>query len=307
MPKNKKSEYATITLLALIFAEVLWGINTPVIKLGLKSVPLPLFLSITILGAALLIFPLAKKSWKKLSATDYWLIIIASLIGIALGNVALLMGLERIPSVDVSIIKLFSPLLLFILSVRFLKERLNLRTFAGILVAFAGAAVLIGRPWQAGHQNEGVGALLIILSVLCDVTATLIMKPVLARASSPQVTFVHLSVGILPITLYSLSYLPSLDYSAIGKQGLIAIIANILLITAANILFMFGLKYRKAQEIGIFQYISPVATFIAAWFILSEKPDMSLLIGAPLIFLGIYLAIRKSVPARLTGRQSKFT
>jgi drug/metabolite transporter (DMT)-like permease len=104
----------------------------------------------------------------------------------------------------------------------------------------------------------------------------------------------------LPIAVYSLSYLPDLDYKAVEKQGLIAIIVNILFITAANIFFMFGLKYRKAQEIGIFQYVSPVATFIAAWFILSEKPDTSLLIGAPLIFLGIYLAIRKSAPARLS-------
>jgi drug/metabolite transporter (DMT)-like permease len=300
MAKNKKPQYAATTLLVLIAAQVLWGVNTPIIKLGLKTVPLPLFLSVTILGAALLILPLAQRSWKKLSAADYWLIVIASLIGITLGNVVLLMGLERIPSVNVSIIKLFSPLLLFILSVRFLKEQLNLRTFGGILVAFAGAAVLIGQPWQSGHQNEGVGALLIILSVMCDVIATLIMKPVLSRSSSPQITFIHLSVGILPIAVYSLSYLPDLDYKAVEKQGLIAIIVNILFITAANIFFMFGLKYRKAQEIGIFQYVSPVATFIAAWFILSEKPDTSLLIGAPLIFLGIYLAIRKSAPARLS-------
>jgi drug/metabolite transporter (DMT)-like permease len=300
MAKNKKPQYAATTLLVLIAAQVLWGVNTPIIKLGLKTVPLPLFFSVTILGAALLILPLAQRSWKKLSAADYWLIVIASLIGITLGNVVLLMGLERIPSVNVSIIKLFSPLLLFILSVRFLKEQLNLRTFGGILVAFAGAAVLIGQPWQSGHQNEGVGALLIILSVMCDVIATLIMKPVLSRSSSPQITFIHLSVGILPIAVYSLSYLPDLDYKAVEKQGLIAIIVNILFITAANIFFMFGLKYRKAQEIGIFQYVSPVATFIAAWFILSEKPDTSLLIGAPLIFLGIYLAIRKSAPARLS-------
>src|ERR1700741_2383299 len=101
MPKTKKPQYTATTLLALIAAEVLWGVNTPVIKLGLKSVPLPLFLSVTILGAALLIFPIAKRSWKKLPATDYWLIVVASLIGITLGNVALLMGLERIPSVNV--------------------------------------------------------------------------------------------------------------------------------------------------------------------------------------------------------------
>jgi drug/metabolite transporter (DMT)-like permease len=53
---------------------------------------------------------------------------------------------------------------------------------------------------------------------------------------------------------------------------------------------MYGLKHRKAQNVGIFQYIHPVVTVIAAWFILAEFPDKKLIAGAVLIFMGIYLS-----------------
>jgi drug/metabolite transporter (DMT)-like permease len=295
MLKTKSQKIATSSLLALVFAEILWGVNKPVIKLGLKTVPLPLYLSVTILGAALLVAPLAIKNWRPLRRKDYALLIIGSIISITLGNVALLMGLQRVPAVNASLIGLFSPLLLFILSVQFLKERMSLKTFAGILIAFAGAAIIVGIPWNTAGSSQvlATGNLLVVLSVLCDVIGTLICKPILKRASAYQVTFIHLLSGILPITVFSLRYLPDLSPSHAGKNGYVTMGFNIIAITLANCLFMYGLKHKKAQEVGVFQYIGPIATIIAAWFILAEVPNGRIIIGAAFIFVGLYLAEAK--------------
>ncbi|HYH36067.1 MAG TPA: EamA family transporter, partial [Candidatus Saccharimonadales bacterium] len=105
MLKTKKKKL-TSAFLALSLAEILWGINVPVIKLGLETVPLPVFLSVTILGAGLLILPFARTHWKPLARKDHFLIIIGSLLSISLGNVVLLMGIQRIPSVNASLISL---------------------------------------------------------------------------------------------------------------------------------------------------------------------------------------------------------
>jgi drug/metabolite transporter (DMT)-like permease len=291
MSKTKSQRIVISSFFALVFAQILWGINTPVIKLGLRTVPLPLYLSVTILGAALLVAPMAYKTWKPMRRQDYILLIIGSMISITLGNVVLLMGLQRVSAVNASLIGLFGPLLLFILSVQFLKESINLRTFIGILIAFVGAAIVIGKPWGAGSSPEALtGNLLLVLSVFCDVMGTLICKPILKRAGFYQVTFVYLLAGILPIVVFSLQDVYALSPSRAGRDGYLAMAFNILAITAANCLFMYGLKHRKAQEVGIFQYIHPIATVIAAWFILAEVPNMKLIIGAIFIFVGIYLA-----------------
>jgi drug/metabolite transporter (DMT)-like permease len=290
--KNKR---LTSAFLALSVAEILWGINVPVIKVGLQNVPLPVFLSVTILGSGILILPFARKHWKPLKQKDYLLLIIASILSISLGNTVLLMGIERIPSINASLISLLSPLLLFILSVEFLKERLSMRTFIGILIAFAGAAIVIGKPWEATDSNQMIlGSLFVVLSVLCDVVATLMLKPLLKRVHPYQLTSLHLIWGIIPIAIYSLPHLYSLSPGNAGKNGYLAIFFNIVLITVANCLFYMGLKKKKAQEVGIFRYLHPIATAIAAWIILSEVPGPKIIIGAILIFLGIYYAeIRK--------------
>lgn len=299
MPKTKKKKL-TSAFLALSLAEILWGINVPVIKLGLKAIPLPVFLSVTILGAGILTAPLAYKHWKPIRRKDHLLIIIGSILTISLGNVVLLMGIQRIPSVNASLIILLGPFLLFILSVEFLKERLNFRAFVGILIAFAGAAIVIGKPWEASASNQMIaGSLFVVLAVLCEVISTLMFKPLLKRVHPYQLTSLHLIWGIIPIAIYSLPHLYSLSPDRAGKSGYLAIVLNIALITVANCLFYFGLKKKKAQEVGIFRYLHPVATAIAAWFILSEIPSQKVIIGAALIFLGIYYAEIKKTSKKL--------
>lgn len=296
MVKTKNQKIVVSAVLALILAQIFWGINTPIIKLGLETVPLSVYLSVTILGSALLVLPFALRQWKPLKRSDYALLIIGSLIAITLGNVVLLMGLQRVPAVNAPLIGLFSPLLLFLLSAQFLRERLSFKTFVGILISFAGAAVIIGKPWGGSANPEMLtGNLLLVLAVFCDIIGTLISKSVLKRAGSLQVTFIHLFSGIIPIAIYSLWYLDALSPSKAGRNGYIAIVFNILAITLANCLFMYGLKRKKAQEVGIFNYIHPLVTALAAWVILSEVPDKKIALGASLIFVGIYLAeVRKA-------------
>jgi drug/metabolite transporter (DMT)-like permease len=181
---------------------------------------------------------------------------------------------------------------------------LSLRTFLGILIAFAGAVIIIGKPWQASASDQMVtGSLLIILDVFCQVISTLIFKPLLKRVHPYQVTSLHLLWGILPIIIYSLPRLGALSPDKAGEAGYLAILFNVLLITAANVLFFIGLKKKKAQEVGVFTYIRPVAAAIAAWFILSEVPSQRVLIGGALIFLGIYYAeIRKPKSTNLNPK-----
>ncbi|HEX5456496.1 MAG TPA: DMT family transporter [Candidatus Saccharimonadales bacterium] len=299
MPKTKKQKL-TAAFFALSLAEILWGVNVPVIKLGIQTISIPLFLSITIFISGLLVAPLAYKYWKPLKNKDHFILITGSILSISLGNVALLMGLQRIPSVNASLISLLGPFLLFILSVEFLKERLSFKTFVGILIAFAGAAIIIGKPWEASDSNQAVtGSLFVVLAVLCEVISTLMFKPLLKRIHPYQLTSLHMLWGILPIAVYSLPNLYMLSPDHAGRNGYLAMFFNIILITFANCLFYMGLKYKKAQEVGIFRYLHPLATAIAAWFILSEVPSRKIIIGGALIFLGIYYAqVRRSKKLR---------
>lgn len=289
---KKQTQSYILPILALVIAQVLWGINTPVIKLGLKSVPLAVYHSVTIMGAALLILPFALKTWKKLSLKGYTLLILGSVIAISLGNVALLLGIERTPSVNAPLIGLLQPLLLMVLSVLVLRERFSTKTLLGICAALLGAALVIGKPWDFSGTGATIalGNMFLILAVLCNVVGVLVSKKALKQADPYQVVFIQLFFGIIPVVIFATRYIPSLSVGSIGKTGFYAIVYNIIAVALANLLFMYALQRKKAQDAGIFTYLHPIVTAIAAWFVLAEKPSGKLILGALLIFIGIYLA-----------------
>lgn len=286
--KNKN----IVPTLSLICAQIMWGLNTPVIKLGLQHVSLPLYHSVTIFGASILLLPSAIKHWKPLKFKYYAMLIISSIIAISIGNIALLMGLKRVPSINAPLIGLFGPLTLFVLSSQFLKEKLNLKVFIGIIVALFGGLLCISGTVGGGSfgLDSLTGNMLIILSVLSGVVSTLICKPVLKRASSQQVAFIHLFSGILPVIVFSTKYIGELAPSKLSSTGLLCMAFNIFAVSIANLLFMHGLKNKNAQETALFSYIHPFVTALSAWVILSEQPSANIYAGGFLIILGVYIS-----------------
>lgn len=293
---KQKNKYL-LPIFALIFAQVFWGINTPVIKLGLETVPLPIYHSVTILGASLLLLPMAIKNWKPLALKYYFILIIGSILTISVGNILLLMGLQKTPSVNAPLIGLMQPILLVLLSVHILKEKFSLKTFAGIIISFTGALLILGEPWNWSGSSKDllIGNVLLILSVLCSATSVLICKSVVKRANEYQVVFVELFVGILPTVIFALFTLTSMNLSSIDSIGVQAMAFNIFAVAAANYLFMYGLKRKKVQQVGMFSYIHPVVTAFSAWVILSEVPSSKIAIGGVLICIGIILSEARNI------------
>lgn len=288
MAKQRK----ILPILALTTASVLWGVNVPLVKLGLQTIPVPILISVKFLAASLILLPFALKTWRPLHWKTLALIVLSSLLSITFATIALNEGLKYAPSINVGVIDLLAPLILGLLSVEFLKEHISPKTFTGILVAFAGASIIIGRPWDVSLTGQTVllGNVLIFLAMLSGVISTVITKPLLKKMSSYQATFLFLFIGTLPIVPFAFHALKDWSIHDINTGGYISVIYGIIAITLANFLFMYGLRYKKAHSVGIFRYIEPVVIIIAAWFILGEHVSSKFAIGAALVFLGIYLA-----------------
>ena len=61
----------------------------------------------------------------------------------------------------------------------------------------------------------------------------------------------------------------------------------------AHLLFTFGIKFIKTSEIGIFAYVDPIATAIVAIHLLGETITFYYLLGAILVFAGIFIAEKR--------------
>lgn len=281
-----------LPVVALIIAAILWGANTVFIKIGVESIPVPIFMSMRFLAVGLILLPFAIRTWKPLKQKDFLLLCLSSLFYITFSVTALNIGLTKTTAMNASIIWLLSPLLLFILSTSFLKEKINLRTFVGICIALTGALVIIGEPWSLHSSNteEIIGNLLVVISVFCNVISTIICKPIAKRVDSYQLTFMNFVPGIVPIFLYSLTQLPQWDIDNITSASWNALAASIVAVIIANLLFFYALRHKNANEVGIYQYLDTVATIVVAYFLLSEIPTAKFAIGAVLVCIGVYVA-----------------
>jgi drug/metabolite transporter (DMT)-like permease len=281
-----------LPIVALVTAYVLWGFNVPVIKVGIATIPLVVFMVTRFLAASFILLPFAIRTWKPLKRRDLLIMIISSIIWIMVTALTLNVGLLYAPSMNAGVINLLGPLILCILSVEFLKERMSLKTFIGILVAFAGAAVIIGKPWEVSVTGQSVllGNTLYLASMLGAVISAIIAKPILKKMSSYQAAFMYVFPGALCLIPIAITQLDGWSVSEISAKSYMAITYSIIAITLANLFFMYGLKYKQANEVGIFQYLESVALFIGAWFLLGERPSAKFAAGAVLVFIGIYLA-----------------
>jgi drug/metabolite transporter (DMT)-like permease len=184
-----------LPILAVILANVLWGISTPLIKVGLQSIPVPIFISTRFFVAALLLMPLARRVWRPFKGSQWLMLILAAVLDITLSVPAVNLGLTKTTASNAGIIWLLMPVLLFLLSVAFLKEKLSLKTFIGIMLALAGALIIIGKPWHSGGMTSLTGNLLVLLAVFLNALAIIIIKPLTKLFHHWQITFMYYLVG----------------------------------------------------------------------------------------------------------------
>jgi O-acetylserine/cysteine efflux transporter len=288
-----------LPILALLIANILWGLSTPLIKVGLQSIPVPIFIATRFFLAAMLLIPLARKVWRPLKGSQLLKLALAAILDITLSVPAVNLGLTKTTASNAGIIWLLMPILLFLLSVAFLKEKLQLKTFIGIMVALAGSLIIIGKPWDSGGMTSLTGNLLVLLAVFLNALAIIIIKPLTKLFHHWQITFMYYLIGVIPLMIYASTRLGSWQISKTTTNSWLALLACILISTASNPLFYYALRSKTVQNVSVYQYLDPLAAVIGAWFLLAERPTPLFYLGVAFIVAGVYIVEKRPRLRRL--------
>ena len=182
------------------------------------------------------------------------------------------------------------PILIAILAGVFLKEGFPRWLFAGCAVAFAGC-VLIGLANSQAGSRAGLGVALLILAASAYATAVVIQKPVLARASPLQVTWLGCAAG----TLVCLPFAPTLA-GELDDAGTTAIGWMVYLGVAPTALgfatWAFALRRTTAGRLASLAYLIPVVAILLGWALLGETPPELAIAGGALCLAGVAIARR---------------
>lgn len=282
-------------IVALIIANIIWGVASPVFKFALVNIPPFTLAFIRFFLAGLIFLPLTIKKWQKLTPQQWLEIIYVGFFGITVNISFFFLGLEKTESINVPVIASSGPIFIYLLSILFLKEKPKLKVLVGMLIALFGVSFIILSPLFLDGKKIVVGAiegnLFILLATLGTVFQTIVGRNVLRKVNAIQVSTITFLFGSITFLPFIQKEFINWNLSYLNVAGLTGIVYGVLFSSAlAYCLFYYGVSKIKAQEVGIFTYIDPVAAIVVAAPLLHEYPNIYYIIGSLLIFGGIYFA-----------------
>ena len=280
----------------LAFIPVVWGINFIIIKDALVEFSSPqsfnalrwilataiLFLLAVLRGDSLAIAP---RDWGRL----------ALLAGV--GNVAqqltFINGIRLTTAGHSALIMGLSPVMVALANAVLRLERVDRRTWAGVVVSVGGLVLLV-RPEAAGVPRTAFqGDLLTLASAACWAVYTLVSRPLALRY--PPATITALGVGLATGVLVGVGApaLVAQDWHTVGWTGW----GGLLYSGGLTIAFGYALWAMAVRRVGtartaILANLNPVVALASAWVVLGERLDARQALGALLVLVGLGLTRR---------------
>ena len=277
----------------LILANFIWGAGSPIFKWAFESHIHPFTLGFFrfLIPTLLIGFFYRKKISIKMH--DFPKIFFSSLCAITINIGFFLFGIEKTLSINAPIIGSSAPIFLIIGAILFLRERPGKKVFIGNMLGLTGILLIIIEPLiQTNTGGSVLGNIFLIISMLGAVTGAILSKELLKKYSAMTITFWAFFIGLLTFSpffanevhLYGL--LPQLSPPAIFAILFGGIFSSLI----GYGCYYWGLKHIPASQTSIFAYIDPIAGVLVAAPLIHEYPNFFFLIGAVLVFLGIFIS-----------------
>jgi drug/metabolite transporter (DMT)-like permease len=301
--KNFINKYFNlIILLPILF----WAFAFPLIKIGLRELS-PINLTIIRLFlvclAFIIIMILRPKKISKLRRKDIPSLFLLGFLGIVIYHLSLNYGELYLSAGASSLIIATIPLFVIVFAVIFLSEKITQNIIFGIIFSLSGVIIIS----LYGNKNIQIeifyilGALAVLLASIAGAGYTVAGKKLLNRYSPLSLTiyaFLIGCIGLVPFITTSLfEELSNMSIAGWGAVIFLAIFPTVI----GYVLWYVVLELKKASEISIYLYFTPVLATIISYFMLNEEITFLFIIGGGLVILGLYIANTNRFKIKLLG------
>ncbi|MHA6690827.1 DMT family transporter [Devosia sp. A449] len=285
--------------LLLVLAPLFWGGNVVAAKLVVGEIDPLLLLASRCLGATLFIFPFA---WRFLAADwpvirRYWpLLMMYGVVGYALFNVFLYVGLTTTTAVNSSIEQAALPMLIMAANFIIFRVRATWLQIVGVLTAIFGVILVAthGDPTRILTLDINVGDGYVILACLTYTAYTLALKyrPQMHIMSFMTVTFSGAALaGLVILQLFGggLGQFATLTEASPLVWGVI-IYVMIFPSMFSQVSYARGVELVGANRAAPSHNLIPVFGALGSVLILGERLELYHYLAAGIIIGGIVLA-----------------
>lgn len=251
------------------------------------------------LFALILLFFISRKKLnfaclKRISRLDWLALVAVAILGGVFAPYLMFKALDVTVANNVTLISRIEPPMVLLLSVIFLKERVNLWIIIGASISFLGVILTIllqhGDNLQSSFQI-GSGELMTLGAAIAYALSTIISKLKLKNIPLNIFTIFRISIGTLIFFLVTRLSANSVDLS----QGLspfillLILFYSLFIVVIGQFAWFQGLKKARGTDISLASSFTPVAGVLINYFLLNEIPTIAQFIGCIVIVIGIIL------------------
>lgn len=277
--------------LYLLACSGFWGSSYPLVRYAVSSMP-PLSMTtarVSIAIVAMVVWlVLTRQAGRPEGATVRHALVLGTLQG-WVPSVLLAFALGRIGAAPASMIGAATPLIVALGAWRLLREEaMGRHTLAGLLVGFAGIAILVG-PMAAEGQATLLGAALVLGMSCCYAAATLYARLARISTSAPLALGQHLaSLPVVAVLAVAIDGPGSFDqppdiWLALATVGVFGSAVSLTL-------YLRLLSFARATEAAMVSYLQPVWASLIAAALLAEPPGWREVAGGACVLAGVWLA-----------------
>jgi drug/metabolite transporter (DMT)-like permease len=293
------SERPFLPLIAVATTLVLWASAFVAIRhLGSDFSAGALTLGRIGVAAVALAFVAMRQGFPRPTGRQWVSIAVIGVLWFSIYHLALNQGEVWVDAGTAAMLLQVSPVLVALLAAMFLGERFTTPLVVGMIVAFAGVA-LIG---ASGAGDNGVdtgkmvlGALLCVVSAVAYAISLVLQKPLVASLSAVHVTWLSCIVGAATCLPFAPT-LASEASEAPASSILWLVYLGVFPTAVAFTTYAFALRHMTASSLGVSTYLVPPITIVMALVFLGEAPPTIAYVGGVLALVGV--AIARRAPAR---------
>ena len=285
----------------LIFATALWGGNIVAAKvasiISLEPIKLSFYRNLVVLIILLpfvfykikIIYEIFKQNWK--------IIIFFSILSVSIFNTFMNIALTTSSVISTSLMPSFAPSMIIIFSLIIYKSKISYLQLIGVIVSFIGFINIIirGDILNLGSLNFVVGDIWMLGCVSCWALYSSMIRKIPKGIDNLSFLFLIFFIGnifVLPFFIFE-SFINQSFVINEQKGFLLVLYAGIGPALISYLLWIKAIKIIGANNSGLFLNLIPIFSSLISIVFLKERLELFHIVGAILIFTGIYLVIKK--------------
>ena len=293
----------------LLVITVIWGLNTPIMKIGLMSLSPMVYNACRLIIAAILslVVLLITKSHKPMPIGDLKRIATIGMFGFFFNQLFIMFGMSQTTAGNSSLIFATLPVEVALINRIFKIEAISRRMTAGIITGLLGVfLVVLGSNKELSLFGPHlIGAILLLIGQFCYGYYTVFIKELNNRYSIYQIFAYVMVFNAGLFLIIALPELISTEWNSVSEAAVYSILlSSIFALVMANTVWIWIVGRLGSMKASLSQYFCPIVSIAFSWVYLDETFGVLQFVGAVVILLGLYLTLSQS-PAYVTRNDDK--